>query len=343
MYWQRFSPLLLIPIAAIAHNCSWNYRFDAEDNHFNIVYPDRNAVYYGMVIPKNTSNVLINSERGHPVADYFSIQIYDGSDLVNSLYHYSDFDLLTNDGLTHLLSGFNLVIPLDNNHTYFFLFRIYGSRLPSENLSENIQYWSGFPPTTYIDDRYMPICDIDYSQQGNIYTNIAKNIYPTTDTVCLKNEAFLFMDVPAGSLANADANYMIACIEPGASYKVKIKVPRLMCSLGYIPKSEHPYINENYDMRYISLSVVSTTAPRPTISTYQIPCALSEYTVEIQLDDDVVKPGLLYRQLLPNPDFPYSIAKAKNRCYDYANRTYDDFCIISVMGEYYPIIIQAQH
>ena len=113
-----------------------------------------------------------------------------------------------------------------------------------------------------------------------------------------------------------------------------------MCSLGYIPKSEHPYINEDYDMRYMSLSVVSTTAPRPTISTYQIPCDSSEYTVDIHVDDDVIKPGLLYRQLLPNPDFPYSIAKAKNRCYDYANRTYDDFCIISVMGEYYPIIIK---
>jgi hypothetical protein len=124
-----------------------------------------------MVIPKNTSNVLINSERGHPVADYFSIQIYDGSDLVNSLYHFNDYDLLTNDGLTHLLAGFNLVVPLDNNHTYFFLFRIYGSRLPSENLNENIQFWSGFPPETYIDDRYVPICDIDYNQQGNSYSS----------------------------------------------------------------------------------------------------------------------------------------------------------------------------
>jgi hypothetical protein len=151
------------------------------------------------------------------------------------------------------------------------------------------------------------------------------------------------MDVPAGSLANADANYMIACIEPGVSYKVTIKVPRLMCSLGYIPKSEHPYINEAYDMRYASLSIVSTTAPRPTISTYQIPCDVLEYTVEIHVDDDIDKPGLLYRQLLPDPDFPYSIAKAKNRCYDYSNKTYDDFCIISVMDQYYPIIIQAQH
>jgi hypothetical protein len=144
------------------------------------------------------------------------------------------------------------------------------------------------------------------------------------------------MDVPAGSLANADANYMIACIEPGVLYKIIIKIPVLMCSLGF---SGHPYINEAYDMRYMSLSIVSTTAPRPTISTYKIPCGVSEYSVEVLVDAAISKPGLLYRQLLPNPDFPYSIAKAKNRCYDYVNRTYDDYCIISVMDQYYPVII----
>jgi len=330
-------------IAVAAHNCSWNYRFDAENNHFNLVYPDKNAVYYGMIIQEGVGTVYIESEHGHPIADYFSIQVYDSSDLVNSLYHFNDATILTMDDLTRPRTGYKLMLELDINSSYFILFRIYSSRLPFVNATHaNAYYWAGPPPSTYLGGLKVkvPLCDIDYTQQGNIYSNLTKHIYPTTNTVCIKNNVFLFMDVPAGSLANADANYMIACIEPGVLYKIVIKIPVLMCSLGF---SGHPYINEDYDMRYMSLSVVSTTAPRPTISTYKIPCGASEYSVEVLVDDAISKPGLLYRQLLPNPDFPYSIAKAKNKCYDYSNKTYDDFCIISVMDQYYPIIIQAQH
>jgi hypothetical protein len=329
---RMFVLLLLGVIAA----CSWNYRFDADNNHFNVVYPDKNAVYYGMIIQQGIGTVHIENEHGHPIADYFSIQVYDSSDLVNSIYHFNDETILSLDELTRPRTGYKLTLELDTNSSYFVLFRIYGSRLPLVDATHpNVYYWAGPPPTTYLGNNRIPLCNIDYSQQSNIYSNITRHIYPTTNTVCIKNNVFLFMNVPAGSLANADANYMIACIDPGVLYKITIKVPVLMCSLGF---SGHPYINEAYDMRYMSLSIVSTTAPRPTVSTYQIPCDVSEYSVEVLVDAAISKPGLLYRQLLPNPDFPYSIAKAKKKCYIYANKTYDDFCILSVMDQYYPVI-----
>ena len=48
-----FFLLLLTYIqVACSLNCSWNYRFDSHDNHFNIVYPDKTAVYFGMILPK---------------------------------------------------------------------------------------------------------------------------------------------------------------------------------------------------------------------------------------------------------------------------------------------------
>ena len=318
------------------NNCSWNYRFDSENNHFNLVYPDKNAVYYGMIMPAGTSSVAINSSYGHPIADYFSIQVYDSTDLVNSKYHFNDYTLIPMDGLTDPRTQYNLNMDLSTNITYFFLYRIYNSRLPNYDTKNDIYYWAGSPPETYINGKRAPLCNIDYTQQDNIYSNITKYVYPTTNTICMKNEIFMFMEVPSGSLANADANYMIACISPGVLYTVTIRMPRLMCSLW----REHPYINETYDLRYASLSVVSTTAPRPTISTYKIPCDVATYTVQIMVDRAVVLPGLLYRQLLPNPNFKNSVAHAKNKCFDYVENIYDEYCISSVMGDYYPKIVR---
>ena len=96
--------------------------------------------------------------------------------------------------------------------------------------------------------------------------------------------------------------------------------------------------DEKYDLRYASLSLVSTTAPRPTITTYELPCDVGEYELEIEVPNDVVLPAFLYRQLLPDADFKYSIERAKQKCYDYVNNAYDDKCIYAVMGEYYPKI-----
>ena len=313
--------MYILPLLLCILNCSWNYRFDSENNHFNVVYPDKNAVYFGMIVPPGTNSVVIQSDNGHPIADYFSIQVYDSSDLTNSIYNYNDCSLLTLDELTVPRTGYKLSMDFDENNAYFFLFRIYNPRLPN--------YWAGLPPKTYVNGKPVPLCDIDYTQQGNIYSNITKRVYPETNTVCIKNEAFVFMDVPAGSLANADANYMISCIQSDTTYIVTIRLPQLMCYL------DHPYINEYYDLRYASLSIVSTASPRPTITTYEMPCDVPEFSIEIRVDDTVPFPGLLYRQLLPNRDFQNSIAHAKSKCYKYVH---SEYCIISVMGDYYPRI-----
>lgn len=341
--------LLLQSIAfinmAYSLKCSWNYRFDSIDNHFNIVYPDDNAVYFGMIIPPNTSNFRILSDEketiflpNHPAATYFSIQVYDTSDLVTSFYHVKDIDLFEMNELMEKSSQFNFTVELDPNHHYFALFRIYGSYFTRNDFYDSLYYWSGLPPRTFIDGEEYFLCDIDYQQQGNIYTNVTRELNTVTGTVCIENDAFQFMEAPPGSLMNADANYMVACIQPNAYYTVSIQVPRVMCSIGYNKESEHPWINEQYDLRYASLSIISTTAPRPTIGTYVIPCDRFVYTIEIYVADDVPFPGLLYRQLLPNPSFEESIEYAKKSCYDY---TYDIHCIKRVMGSYYPRLFPA--
>ncbi len=292
-------------------SCSWNYRFDAEDNHFNIVYPDKNAVYFGMILPAGSQKVNVFSHV-HPGSVYFSIQIYEQG---GANMHYNDIELLDgNNG-----NGYNLTVPLQSHTSYFALFRIY---VPMLN------YWGGIPPRTLVDGRASPLCDIDYEQQGNIYTNLTYGIHDDTGTICTKNDEFMFMDVPAGSLVNADANYMIACVQ-SSRYWVTIHMPTIMCSRRD---------DDEYDLRYASISLVSTSAPRPTVWTTQIPCNMTEFTMDITVPSEVIQPAFLYRQLLPSPDFEYSIANAKTKCYDYVENKYDDICISHVMGVYYPKI-----
>jgi hypothetical protein len=313
---MRLSPLLSLL------NCSWNYRFDSYDNHFNIVYPDKNAVYFGMVIPSGSSDFRVLSNVIHPVATYFSIQVYE---IGGVAYHFNDAELLTEYGLTHLGTPYDLQLNLTSSHSYFALFRIYDSQFTDN-------YWAGIPPKTLIDgEEYIP-CDIEYDQQGDISTNFTQDINPDTGTVCGTNDEFMFMEIPSGSLANADANYMIACIAPARSYKVHIKLPSIMCSLNH---GERPHIDDEYDLRYASLSLVSTSAPRPTIFTYKLPCNITEYEVNIDVPYDIVLPALLYRQLLPDANFNHSIERAKQKC----DRGYE--CIHVVMGEYYPKIYQT--
>jgi hypothetical protein len=170
------------------------------------------------------------------------------------------------------------------------------------------------------------LCDIDYSQQGNIYTNLTYGLYNDTQTVCIQNNAFLFMNVPAGSLTNADANYMIACIQPNSAYRITIQMPTMMCN------------HNDYGMRYASISLVSTSAPRPTVWTTAIGCRQSVFTMDFTTDTSVPFPAFLYRQLLPSSDFAYSIAVAKTKCFDYVENRYDDRCIQRVMDSYYPKI-----
>jgi hypothetical protein len=334
--------------ASITTNCTWNYRFDSTNNHFNIVYPDKNAVYFGMIIPPGTSNFTIASDNTqftnlnipvpvHPTASYFSLQLYNSNDIVTSEYHYTDVDLLTLDGLTKVSTPYKQTIMLETEGPYFALFRIYNSQFPLQNANWDM-YWSGLPPKTYLDGVEYCACDIDYEQQGNIYTNISNSVRSDTGTVCINNEEFIFMEAPPGSLMNCDANYMIACIKPNTSYRVSIQMPRLSCSNGYNEHQPKPWINEqnDYDMRYVSLSLVATTAPRPTVETISIPCDVDHYETTIHVGNETQFPGLLYRQLLPNPEFKYSIENAKQKCYDHVDSKYDVICIQKQMGKYYP-------
>jgi hypothetical protein len=302
-------------------NCSWNYRFDSYENHFNIVYPDKNAVYFGMVIPPGSSHFQVASDTIHPVATYFSVQIYEVGGVA---YHYNDVELLTESGLTNTVTPYDLELNLTPSQSYFALFRIYDSQIKG--------FWAGMPPKTFIDGYEYLACDIDYSQQDNISTNFTQSVNSDTGTVCSHNNQFMSMPIPPGSLANADANYMIACIAPAQSYTVHIKLPQIMCSLNH---GERPHIDDEYDLRYASLSLVSTSAPRPTIFTYKLPCNITDYQVKIDVPANLVLPALLYRQLLPNPSFKHSIQRAKHVC------KYEYECFHAIMGEYYPKIVQT--
>ena len=332
-------------------NCSWNYRFDSHDNHFNIVYPDKTAVYFGMILPKNSSflnissNVLQLSNRNsfpnHPISDYFSIQVYEIGNFIEAIYHINDEELMGIENLSKKNTGYSYNLELNPQSLYFALYRIYNSHIKTpyfiKNLS-SIHYWGGLPPETYINGEHTYLCDIDYQQQSNIFTNFSQNINPITGTVCNINDNFTFMSVPSGSLTNYDANYMIACIQSGTQYNITIRTPQLMCSLGYRSTQPKPWINESFDLRYASINLVSTNRPRPTIDSWKIPCNQENFTISIYVNETIPQPAFLYRQILPNISFPYSIQKAKEQCFDYVDNRYDSICIRKTMDTYYPII-----
>ncbi len=263
-----------------------------------------------MIIPNGTENLRIASIIAHPISVYFSIQIYE---IGGDNQHYNDQQLLTDFSPQ---SQYDLTVELSHNISYFALFRIYVPHL---------DYWGGVPPQTFVNSIEYPPCDIEYEQQGNIYTNMTYGLNDDTGTVCAKNEVFSFMDAPSGSLVNADANYMIACVQPGSAYRVSMPLPVIMCS----------HEDDEYDLRYASLSLVSTSAPRPTVWTIRLPCNASVFETDVVTDDNVTMPALLYRQLLPSIDFEYSIEKAKAICYE---NQYADKCIHAVMGSYCPKI-----
>lgn len=336
-------------------NCSWNYRFDSQDNHFNIVYPDKTAVYFGMILPQNTSFLNISSKvlqqsyrnpfPNHPVSDYFSIQVYEIGNFIEAIYHINDEELMGIENLSKKNTGYSYILDLNPKSLYFALYRIYNSHIKSPHFIKNlssIHYWGGLPPTTYINGEPIPLCDIDYQQQGNIVTNFSQDINPITGTVCNINNNFTFMSVPSGSLTNYDANYMIACIQPGSLYMINIRMPIMMCSLGYSDKQPKPWINETYDLRYASINLVSTNRPRPTIDSWKIPCNQENFTISIYVDETIPQPALLYRQILPNSTFPYSIQKAKERCFDFVDNKYDALCISKSMDLYYPSLIETK-
>jgi hypothetical protein len=331
-------------VAASNSKCSWGFRFDEDNNHFNIVYPDKNSVYFGFILPNKTNNFTVASStassivNAHPDASYFSVQIYKNDNLATPIYHWNDIDIMGDVAkVMDLNASYSKTLLVDSAEKYFALFRIYNSFVSSSN--DTLSYWAGLPPRTYINGVESPLCDIDYLEKDNIYSNLSNQIDPATGTICSENEVFGFTVIPEGSLANSDANYLIACIKPNTGYKIRVKMPQIMCSVGYASDEPGPWINESYALRYASMSVESTMAPRPTVASHAIPCDTREYDLDIFVEDAVPYPGLLYRQLLPNPEFMYSIANAKQKCYKHADKGYDTKCIKKQMGDYYPSIV----
>ena len=129
--------------------CSWNYRFDSQDNHFNIVYPDKTAVYFGMILPENTtflnisSKVLQQSTRNpfsnHPSADYFSIQVYEIGNFIEAIYHINDEELLGLENLGQKDAVFSYNLNLNPESIYFALYRIYNSQFQTPCLIRKIR------------------------------------------------------------------------------------------------------------------------------------------------------------------------------------------------------------
>jgi hypothetical protein len=286
-----------------AEFCAWNYRFDSVDNHFNIVYPDKNAVYFGLIVPQYSSNLTIYNDFNHPVATYFSVQIYCED---SSLIHYNDVELLRGD--MDRQTPYYINISLDESLRYFALFRIYESQI-----DVSPKYWSASPPKTFINNQEYLLCDIDYSQQGNIYSIIE-------NTNCTVDGEFLFMEDPPHTLMNEDANYMIACIQQNVHYSVHMKLPTVM---------HYPDFNDPYDIRYASISIVSRSVPRPTINTLSLK---HSETVSIFVNETVPMPALLYRQILPNKHFKNSIKNARTKCGTNMK------CTKAIMGQYYPVL-----
>ena len=334
-----------------ANKCAWNYRFDSIDNHFNLVYPDKNSIYFIMVIPENTSKFVVSNKMtdvynkgiipNYPNADYFSIQVYETGNFITATFHINDKELMGLENLTHRMGSYEYVLPLNPNSLYIGMFRIYTPHIPLSTFDTNryaVHYWSGLPPNTYIDNKLYPICNIDYTHHDNIYTNFSHDINPHTGTVCNKNDVFTFMNVPTGSLTNADANYMIACVQTGLFYNISVRMPTMMCSSGYKSDDQHPWINETYDLRYASLNLVSTNSPRPTIDSWKIPCDQENFTISIWVDPIIPNPAFLYRQIMPDDKFTNSIKYAKTKCFDYVDNRYDDKCIAYVMDIYYPTV-----
>lgn len=264
---------------------------------------------------------------------------------IESIHHINDQELIGLENLVNKYANYSYNLILNPNSIYFALYRIYNTRVTEPNLRNNeyaFQYWSGIPPVTYINGEPLPLCDIDYQQKGNIYTNFSTDINPITGTVCKVNNEFALMNIPSGSLANYDANYMIACIQPGSTYTINIRMPQLMCSLGYSDLQQHPFINEPYEMRYASLNLVSTNSPRPTIESWKIPCNQENFTITIYVDKNIPQPALLYRQILPDVNFSYSIRNANERCYDFVDNKYDVMCVRKTMASYYPQVTETK-
>lgn len=313
-----------------AKECNWMYRYDAMVNDFNVEFPDMHAVYHGAVIMKTSELTMIVPQR--PQARYFSVQLYDVKNADAPIGFWSDRDLLGPDGLDDPEAGFRWARDVNATSVYLLIFRVYlpmrgnPGAIPPSPLHPS---WGFVPvPALRRDGGREPPCAQINSSIPSVSTNYS-------DINCGSHKfPYGHWVVPPSferSLSNHDASYLITCLPPGTgTVRVSGRLPLQPCSISTVlPTLANASL---YDVRYVSLSVVSMVAPRPTVKTHTFDCRAGAIDLTVDIPPDVQMPGLLYRQLLPNDDFKPSVANANAKCRNSDSTT----CVQLVLGDYYP-------
>ena len=348
--------------------CAWQFMYNFNGS-WNIEYPDTTSIYQGFEFQlEDDMRIEITGE--FPKVSYFSYQTYDLKNGINidgivdyEIVPYNNSNPYNTSQDSKLSSYYKIVVSrngnsgyqneikaLNNSDSVILMLRFYGKDpIVKDNANE---YWGyTYPPRTFLiqnnTSEELPIC----KNQHTPYNSVLKE----PQNRCNKNFTFIYPtdDNLKYMLPNNDANYMLSCMTWFNKSQIPIAVvsfdvPTISGGL-YIT----PYISEKYtyDIRYISLSTVDRSPPRPVYQTTIniVPKMLISDSIDtikkckytqningsfIQLPN-VEYPGILYRQILtqsqvvPNASFQHGMA-------DIQNNTYKN--ILNTMGRYYPRI-----
>tara|TARA_A100001011_G_scaffold383434_1_gene454627 strand:- start:1196 stop:2218 length:1023 start_codon:yes stop_codon:yes gene_type:complete len=330
--------------------CAWC--FIANSSLLNIEWPDGNSQYYGTIV--NSSFLKIDGY--FPNSRYFSFEVYDLKTLdpfwdihdVNiggKLNPYRDQAVTYNTSLVYqidLNADKKDERVYQENEYYLLIYRIYmginnTGGVPLPHLS--LFYDKKWNVVEQCNDNNRPTIDIqDTTPQYYLYKpNENNNFYPP------QNKSNLFI--------NYDAKYMVAFYDNSnntfRSAKIKLKVPTYPTNMNHIAEND-------YKVRYFSMSIVDLSIPRQTTQTIgdvvlynnslenQEVCLylFCHYLENISLQlyppsknnnhncsSQTKYFGVLYRQLLPQ--FVHEIPDTPS-----ANQNE----IIKLMGSYYPEI-----
>lgn len=325
--------------------CAWC--FIANSTLLNIEWPDGNSQYYGTIV----NNSLLKINGTFPNSRYFSFELYDlktwepfwdiHDTNINSYSNPYKYENVTyNDNIEYQIN-----LDIDNNYEknnyYLLIYRIYmgiddtgGVNLPDVYFF-NETNWNIINQCE-VNER--PVINIqDTTPQYSLYkSNENDNFYPP------QNKKKLFV--------NYDARYMIAFYNNSNNTfdgaKIQLKAPNFPTTIKNIAE-------QNYDVRYFSISIVDLSSPRQTTQTigdivlYNNSVENDEINIYLfchnfeNISLQLFPPstndhncssktqyfGVLYRQLLPQfvneiPDTPYA--------------TQDE--LVKIMGDYYPKI-----
>ena len=327
--------------------CAWC--FITNSTLLNIEWPDGNSQYYGTIV----NNSLLKLDGHFPDSRYFSFELYDlktwepfwdihDININSNSNPYKYPNIVYNNSIEYQID-----LNIDNkdkndNESYLLLYRIYmginntgGVALP--NLSFFLD--EGWNYIEQCETANRSVINIqDTTPQYSLYKpNKNNNFYPPQE----KNNLFI----------NYDARYMIAFYNNSnntfTGAKIQLKLPSY-------PTNIRAIAEENYDVRYFSISIVDLSSPRQTTQTigdtllYNISSESDEIclylfchnlgNISLQLFPPSTNDhncssgteyfGVLYRQLLPQfvneiPDTPYA----------------DQNELMKIMGDYYPKIL----